>query len=211
MAEIAAYRTGEASEEVARRIIGGILARLDLRLDFPESGAPRGRVRPDLRVVFKHHYGAYYLVTPAEILVIRVLHGARDLDSISDRWTVLRCCGGADAGEVDVVVQFRDRDFGADFGHVQDVVGRQGGRVPGLVGLFENDVATDGGDGVVLAHLVDAVGAARGGILDLDSHDDARHHTGGRAAAQAADRLWQMRAWLMVPPTMATGSKPSNS
>jgi plasmid stabilization system protein ParE len=47
---------------------------------FPHAGAPRENVRPGLRVATKHKYAAYYLTTETEIIVIRVLHGAQDLD-----------------------------------------------------------------------------------------------------------------------------------
>lgn len=61
---------------------------------MPGIGAPRDYDNPalvGLRVVpvagFKN-YGIYYLTTSEAVIVLRVLHGARDLDSIfSDRKT----------------------------------------------------------------------------------------------------------------------------
>lgn len=34
-------------------------------------------------MVVKHPYIAYYLITPTEIIVVRVLHGSRDVEAIS--------------------------------------------------------------------------------------------------------------------------------
>jgi len=72
----------EASEKVARRIIGEIMGRLEEMRDFPEAGSPRFHVRQGLRMVVKHGYAAYYIVTGAEIVVVRVLHGSRDVDAV---------------------------------------------------------------------------------------------------------------------------------
>jgi len=35
-----------------------------------------------LRAVFKHNYAIYYLPRDGELVVVRVLHGSRDLDAI---------------------------------------------------------------------------------------------------------------------------------
>jgi plasmid stabilization system protein ParE len=35
-------------------------------------------------MVIKHRYCAYYMVTPIEVVVVRVLHEARDVDAISN-------------------------------------------------------------------------------------------------------------------------------
>jgi toxin ParE1/3/4 len=82
LAEIAAYRLGEATAETARRVVADLLRRLDGILAFPESGAPRAYVRPGSRVVCKHQYSIYHQVTSAEIVIVRVLHGSRDVATI---------------------------------------------------------------------------------------------------------------------------------
>jgi plasmid stabilization system protein ParE len=48
------------------------------------SGAPRPHLAPDLRVVFYEKYAIYYLPLPAEIVIVRVLYGSRDIASITD-------------------------------------------------------------------------------------------------------------------------------
>ena len=55
---------------------------LDRLLDFPLSGAVRETLAKDLRVVFHGAYAVYYRFSPDEILVLRVLHGARDVDEL---------------------------------------------------------------------------------------------------------------------------------
>jgi plasmid stabilization system protein ParE len=37
-----------------------------------------------LRVVFYEKYAIYYLPRPDEIIIVRALHGSRDIDSIAD-------------------------------------------------------------------------------------------------------------------------------
>jgi len=53
-------------------------------LQFPFSGAPRPHLSQDLRVVFYEQYAIYHLPRPDEIIVVRVLHGSRDIATIAD-------------------------------------------------------------------------------------------------------------------------------
>jgi plasmid stabilization system protein ParE len=43
-----------------------------------------GHLAPGLRVVFCEQYAIYYLPRPNGIIIVRVLHGSRDIDSIVD-------------------------------------------------------------------------------------------------------------------------------
>jgi toxin ParE1/3/4 len=52
--------------------------------DFPFSGAERDQLAHDLRVTFHGGYAVYYLPTNSEIVIVRVLHGARDAAAIAD-------------------------------------------------------------------------------------------------------------------------------
>jgi toxin ParE1/3/4 len=52
--------------------------------DFPLSGSERHQLAPDLRVTFHGGYAVYYLPTESEIVIVRVLHGARDAAAIAD-------------------------------------------------------------------------------------------------------------------------------
>jgi toxin ParE1/3/4 len=67
---------------VAQRVVTDIACRVEEIRDYPDAGAPRDHVRPGLRAVIKHNYVAYYHVTSTEIVVLRVLHGSRDIDAI---------------------------------------------------------------------------------------------------------------------------------
>ena len=49
----------------------------------PNPARPRNALRPGLRVVFQHNYAAYYEIKANEILVVRILHGARDTAVLS--------------------------------------------------------------------------------------------------------------------------------
>ena len=54
-------------------------------LRFPLSGAPREQFAPGLRVTFHRAYAIYYLPTDRELVIIRVLHGARDAAALAER------------------------------------------------------------------------------------------------------------------------------
>jgi len=47
------------------------------------SGAGRPELGDDLRVMFCERYAIYYLPRSEEIIIVRVLHGSRDLDAIT--------------------------------------------------------------------------------------------------------------------------------
>jgi toxin ParE1/3/4 len=52
--------------------------------EFPLSGAERHQLAPNLRVALQDSYAVYYLPTESEIVIVRVLHGARDVAAIAD-------------------------------------------------------------------------------------------------------------------------------
>ena len=82
MAEISSYLSERAPEAVANRIVGDIGSSLDILRDFPASDAPRGYIRPGLRMITRHEYVIYYRATPVEIVVVAILHGSRDVEAI---------------------------------------------------------------------------------------------------------------------------------
>lgn len=49
------------------------------------SGPEREHLGPGLRVTFHQKYAIYYLVRPGELVIVRVIHGARDITTIADR------------------------------------------------------------------------------------------------------------------------------
>lgn len=72
-----------ASEAVATGLIQRIeSACLPLR-SFPKLGPGRDRLAPNLRVTFEGRYAIYYTHDEHDIIVVRVLHGARDVENIA--------------------------------------------------------------------------------------------------------------------------------
>lgn len=51
---------------------------------LPAAGALREHLAKDLRVVFRGKYAIYYLPRLTEIVIVRVLHGSRDVASVAD-------------------------------------------------------------------------------------------------------------------------------
>lgn len=49
---------------------------------MPETGVARPEFRPDCRFVVEHPYMIYYVFAHGEMVVLRILHAARDRDSI---------------------------------------------------------------------------------------------------------------------------------
>ncbi len=67
---------------MATRFVRELEAAAQLLRHQPLAGPPREHLAPGLRVLFHKHYGIYYLPRETEILLIRVLHGARDIPAL---------------------------------------------------------------------------------------------------------------------------------
>ncbi len=52
---------------------------------FPEAGALRPTLGAGPRVVFHERHAVYNRPMPTEVVVIRVLHGARDARAVAER------------------------------------------------------------------------------------------------------------------------------
>jgi toxin ParE1/3/4 len=85
LAEIWSYLASEASEAVATRFLSSITVRFSDVLLFPMSGALRSQLGPGLRAIFQHNYAIYYVPGDGEVVIVRVLHGSRDMDAIADQ------------------------------------------------------------------------------------------------------------------------------
>ena len=83
LSEIWAYLANEASEVVATRFIESIETIFATLQHAPEIGTRRERFAPGLRVVFQSPYAIYYLPSEQDIMIVRVLHGARDVAAIA--------------------------------------------------------------------------------------------------------------------------------
>ena len=68
--------------EVAQRLVEGITERFDTLSSHPYMG----RARPDIRIGLRsHRVGSYlilYRVIEPDVLILRVLHGRRDIGSL---------------------------------------------------------------------------------------------------------------------------------
>lgn len=83
LAEIWAYIAAD-SESATTHLLDKIKATCARLLDFPSSGGSRDRLAPGLRVVFQGNYAVYYTIAETEIIVVRVLHSARDAAVIAE-------------------------------------------------------------------------------------------------------------------------------
>lgn len=52
---------------------------------FPFTGATREQLAPGLRVIFHSSYAVYYKTFPDAVVIIRVIHGARDIAALAER------------------------------------------------------------------------------------------------------------------------------
>ena len=63
----------------AVRLIRDFVRRWELLATLPSSGAPSDDVQPGLRRVIVGQYIAFYAVDDGEVVILRVLHGRRDI------------------------------------------------------------------------------------------------------------------------------------
>ena len=75
----------DASVAIANRMIAAIQTACEPLRSFPFSGPAREHLALGLRVTFQHPYAIYYTAQPATVIIVRVLHGARDVDVIAER------------------------------------------------------------------------------------------------------------------------------
>jgi toxin ParE1/3/4 len=64
-----------------------LMQRLDYRIrslsQFPETGIPRPEIYDNLRLLVEGNYLVLYLVRDGMIIILRVVHGARDLTRLN--------------------------------------------------------------------------------------------------------------------------------
>jgi toxin ParE1/3/4 len=81
LAEIFDY-LDEHNTQAAERLAEAIDERCRLLSQFPEMGRSREELAPGLRSVVIEPYVLFYRVTATAVEVLRILHGARDIDTI---------------------------------------------------------------------------------------------------------------------------------
>ena len=85
LAEIWSYVAAEASQAIATRLVQKIKSDFSPFCEFPQLGPARDQFATGLRVGFSGSYAIYYQPTETELVIVRVLHGARDAVAISSR------------------------------------------------------------------------------------------------------------------------------
>ena len=75
----------ETSEAVATRFVAEIETAFEPLRHFPFSGPAREQFAPGLRVTFGSPYAVYYLPQPNALVIVRVIHGARDIAALAER------------------------------------------------------------------------------------------------------------------------------
>jgi len=71
--------------EVATRFVREIKAAFDPVRRFPLAAPTRDRLAPGLRVTFHGAYAIYYRPLADAVVIVRVLHGARDIGAFAER------------------------------------------------------------------------------------------------------------------------------
>ena len=69
------------SVPAAERVYDRLEARLAILNTFPEAGEARPDIAPEARALTETPYIMLYRLRPQGLQIVRVMHGARDLDS----------------------------------------------------------------------------------------------------------------------------------
>lgn len=85
MAELWAYIALEASEFTATHFLNAIEEKFETLRHAPDIGTKREMFALSLRVTFHRSYALYYTHTADELVIVRVLHSARDAAALADR------------------------------------------------------------------------------------------------------------------------------
>ncbi len=66
----------------ADRFLDRLNRRIDSLVNHPGRGAPRPEIGKDVRILIEGNFLIVYRVTAEEAEIVRVVHGARDLDDL---------------------------------------------------------------------------------------------------------------------------------
>lgn len=69
----------------ATRLLSKIEAASERLLEFPLSGSSREQFAAGLRVIFEGNYAIYHTASETELVIVRVLHGARDVAALAEK------------------------------------------------------------------------------------------------------------------------------
>jgi len=82
VARIYAY-VAERESVGADRLVRSIYAHLETLAATGCAGVPRDAIRPGLRLSVHHRYNIYFRTNTEQIIILRVLHSARDLTGVA--------------------------------------------------------------------------------------------------------------------------------
>ena len=82
LADIADNSYNEFGPHVATDYLQGLRATFVLLLEFPEIGAVFEGVRPMVRLKTYRSHRIFYRVTKTDIIIVRILHKARDASAL---------------------------------------------------------------------------------------------------------------------------------
>ena len=72
----------EDNPSAAERFLTAVYDAEDRLAEFPELGKPRANFGPRIRTWTIEPYLIFYAVEPDAVVILRILHGARDLDDL---------------------------------------------------------------------------------------------------------------------------------
>jgi len=75
----------EAGEAVATDFLDRVGKTMHVVRQSPLMGTTREQFGVGLRVTFHHPYAIYYQVSGQELIIVRVLHGARDATALAEQ------------------------------------------------------------------------------------------------------------------------------
>ena len=82
LTQIERWWVREASSAIADRVLGGIEEKITRLADTAPLGASRPEYGQDVRFVRAKPYVIYYRIAENRVIVLRILHQARDRDAI---------------------------------------------------------------------------------------------------------------------------------
>lgn len=78
IADIMAFSVTQFGEAVAADYMDGLEIACELLREYPEMAAVYPRMKPEMRCLIYRSHRIYYRVEREEVLIVRVLHRARD-------------------------------------------------------------------------------------------------------------------------------------
>ena len=79
------YIAAESSEDIATRFLSDIEAKFARLLHSKSIGSRREHFGAGVRVIFSIPYAIYYVPHDQQLIIVRVLHSARDTAAIADK------------------------------------------------------------------------------------------------------------------------------